>query len=122
MNQLSCNACQILPWISWSKKVNYIKFIQRFVPKIEVKTTKGHCTGVKFSSSSNFNEKGLKLIRLSCRFRKCIVSYTVAVKCPHFRQSSTTTDHKWALTSDTSIHILPDFLDMQNYTFSESSW
>ena len=35
------------------------------------------CTRVKFSSWSNFNETGLKLIRLSCRFRKCIVSYTL---------------------------------------------
>ena len=35
------------------------------------------CTGVKFSSWSNFNENGLKLIGLSCRFRKCIVSYTL---------------------------------------------
>ena len=35
--------------------------------------------GVKFSSSSDFNENGLKLIRLPCRFRKCIVSYTVNV-------------------------------------------
>ena len=35
------------------------------------------CTGVKFSSWSNFNENGLKLIGLSCRFRKCIVLYTL---------------------------------------------
>ena len=37
------------------------------------------CAGVKFSSLSNFNENGLKLIRLSCRLRKCIVSYTLNV-------------------------------------------
>ena len=28
------------------------------------------CTGVKFSSWSNFNENGLKLFGLSCGFRK----------------------------------------------------
>ena len=27
----------------------------------------------------------------------------------------------WALTFDSLIHTLPDFLDKQNYTFSESS-
>ena len=32
------------------------------------------CTGVKMSNWSNFNENGLKLIRVPCRFRKCIVS------------------------------------------------
>ena len=80
-------------------------------------------TGVKFSSSSNFNENGLKLIRLPCRFRKCIVSYTLNVPIlVKGGQSSMATDHIWALTFDPLIHILPDFLDMQNYTFSESSW
>ena len=52
------------------------------------------CTGVKVSSWSNFNENelkligltwsnfnenGLKLIGLICRFRKCIISYTLHV-------------------------------------------
>ena len=32
---------------------------------------------MKCSSWSNFNENGLKTIGLSCRFRKCIVSYTL---------------------------------------------
>ena len=48
------------------------------------------------------------------------------LKSPHFGQSggqsSTNTDHIWALTFDPLIDILPDFLDMQNYTFSESFW
>ena len=52
------------------------------------------CTGVKYSSLSDSNENGLKLIRLSCTFRKCIVSYTLNV--PIFvkgRQSVIATDH-----------------------------
>ena len=77
----SCNACQILPWVLRSIKVNYIKFVRRFVLKIEVKTAKGHRP---FEQGSNFkfvrfHENGLKLIRLPCKFRKCIVSYTVNV-------------------------------------------
>ena len=36
-------------------------------------------TGLKFSSWSNFNENWLKLIGLTWRFRKCIVSYTLHV-------------------------------------------
>ena len=32
-------------------------------------------TGVKFSKWSDFNENGLKLIGLSCRFKKCIVCH-----------------------------------------------
>ena len=80
------------------------------------------CTGVKFSSSSDSKENGLKLIRLSRRLRKCIVSYTLNVPILiQGGQSSMATDHIWALTSDPLIHILPDFLDMQNYTFCESS-
>ena len=49
--------------------------------------------------------------------------------CPNFGQkggqSSTATDHDRGpigpLTSDPLIHILPNFLDIQNYTFYESS-
>ena len=58
------------------------------------------CTGVKFSSWSNFNETGLKWIKLSCRFRKCIVLYT---KMSRFwskgGQSSTATDHRGPIGS-----------------------
>ena len=73
------------------------------------------CTGVRFSSSSNFNKNVLKLIRLSCRFRKCIVSYKLNAPILEGGQSSTATDHDrprpiWALTFDPLIHILPDFL------------
>ena len=35
---------------------------------------------VKFLKSSDFGEIGLKLIRLTCAFRKCIDSYTYNVK------------------------------------------
>ena len=42
MLQLSCNACQILPWVIRNKKSNYMKLIQCFVLEIEVKLTKGH--------------------------------------------------------------------------------
>ena len=38
------------------------------------------CTGVKFSKSSDFDEIGLKLIRLTCAFRKCTDSYTYNVR------------------------------------------
>ena len=38
------------------------------------------CIGVKFAKSSNFDEIGLKLIRLTCAFRKCIDSYTSNVR------------------------------------------
>ncbi len=52
------------------QKVNYMKFVQRFVAEIEVKITndlfdKGHIFKLV-----NFNENGLKLFRLSYRFRK----------------------------------------------------
>ena len=88
MIQLSWNTCQILPWVLRSKKVNYIKLSQLY--KIHTtfrsqdrgqnnKRSLTFWTGVKFSSSSDFNENGLKLIRLPCRFRKYIVSYTLNV-------------------------------------------
>ena len=118
MIQLSCNAChQILPWVLRSKKVNCIKFIRCFILKIEVKTTKGHWPFVQgsFLSLSDSKENGLKLIRLSRRLRKCIVSYTLNVPILiQGGQSSMATDHRpiWALTSDPLIHILPDFLDI----------
>ena len=168
MIQLSCNVCQILPWVLRSKKVNLsgargsqdggkatwyqnsqhasIRLYCMSTSSLGHKEHKIHLheihtmfcsqdrgqnnkrsltfwTGVKFSSSSDFNENRLKLIRLPCRFRKCIILYTLNV--PNLvkgGQSSTATDHIWALTFDPLIHILPDFLDMQNYTFSESSW
>ena len=50
----------------------------------------------------------------------------IYLRCPDFGQKggqiSTATDHRgprpiWPLTFDPFIHILPDFLDMQNYTF-----
>ena len=37
MLQLGCNACQILPWVIRSKKLNHMKFIQCFVLEIKVK-------------------------------------------------------------------------------------
>ena len=37
------------------------------------------CTEAKLSIKSNFNETGLKLMRLSCMSRKCIVLYTLDV-------------------------------------------
>ena len=51
------------------------------------------CTGVKFSSWSNFNENGLKLIGLSCRFRKCIVSYTLMSRF-WYKEGSKFNDHR----------------------------
>ena len=111
-----------------SKKFNYMKFILRFFLEIEVKT-EGHCPFVQgqIFKLVQFNKNGLKLIGLSCRFRKCIVSYTFHVPIFGQRrgQSSTISDHRayynrhiWALTFDPVINILPESLDMQNYTFS----
>ena len=51
------------------------------------------CTGVKFSSWSNFNENGLNLIGLSCRFRKCTVSYTLMSRI-WSKEGSKFNDHK----------------------------
>ena len=81
MIKLSYNANQILPWRVRSTKINDMNSIRRFLLEIKVKNKRSvtFCTGVKFSSWSNFNENGLKLIRLWCRFRKCIVSYTLDV-------------------------------------------
>ena len=73
MLQLGSNACQILPWVIRNKKSNNMKFIRCFVLEIEVKLTKGHwpfLQGVKFSSWSDFDENGLKLIGLPRWFRK----------------------------------------------------
>ena len=65
----------------------------------------------------------IRLIRLSCRLRNCVLSYTLNVPIlVKGGQSSAATDHIWALIFDPLIHILPDFLDMQSYIFSEPSW
>ena len=65
------------------KKINCmkLKFILRFVLEIEGKTKKviDLLYRGQILSWSNFNESGLKLIALSCRFRKYIVSYTLHV-------------------------------------------
>ena len=57
MLRLGCNACQILPWVIRSKKLNYIKFIQCFVLEIQGQNNKRSltfCTGVKLSSWFDF--------------------------------------------------------------------
>ena len=82
MIQLSCNARQILPWVSRSQKSQLYKIHTTFHSQDRGQKNKRSltfCTGVKLSSSSDSNENGPKLIRLSYRFRKCIVSYTLNV-------------------------------------------
>ena len=81
-------------------------------PVVHLAWNDPYWTGVKFSSLSDFNESGLKLIRLPCWFRKCLVSCTVSVPILVKRggQSSTSTDHIWALTFDPLIHILTFWL------------
>ena len=82
MIQLSCNVCQILPWVLRSKKSQLYKIHTTLHSRDKGQNNKRSLTlwtGVKFSSSSDFNENGLKLIRLPCRFRKCKVLYTLNV-------------------------------------------
>ena len=68
----SSNAYQILSCVIRSKKVNYMKFIRRFVLEIITgqnnKRSLTFCTVVTFSSWSNFNGTELKLIKFSWRF------------------------------------------------------
>ena len=104
----SCNARQNLPYVMKSKKSQLDEIHPTF---------RCFCTGIKFSSWSDFSKNWLKLFRLSYGFRKCIVWYILDVWIV-FKggQSSTATDLMWVLTFDPWFtYIMTP--QMQNNTF-----